>query len=203
MSILSCTLALVLLMDVSGSISHEHYEMQRDATAQALASPEIVRLAEQREGIAVTVLMFSWRTMVVLPWRIISSQEQANDIASELSAISRPSSASTFTGTALEKSLDQFEHAPCREEMVVDISTDGPSDDTPLLAEQMRRAVSMGVTVNGLAINEPYSEEISQWFQENLRTPDGFIVEIHNMDSYHQAIRRKLVREIASIRLQE
>ena len=50
-----CSIAILLAMDVSGSVSERDYRMQRDSTASALTSEPVLHAA--RDGLAVSVMM--------------------------------------------------------------------------------------------------------------------------------------------------
>jgi Ca-activated chloride channel family protein len=197
-------------MDVSGSIHAREYEIQRNATADALISPEIVSLSERRGGIAVSTIMFSEDAQIMTPWRVIQSGQDAIRVANEIRGIQRPMMGGTMTGRGISVALNHLQNAPCQEEMVIDVSTDGPSDDQGQLNQARDDAIQAGVQINGLAIHTPseyMSEEqiqkhaanIRSWMRNMLVTPDGFVVDAQSWEQYPEAIRRKLVREIAGL----
>lgn len=66
-----CELALVLAIDISGSVAQEHYLLQRDATAAAIE--EVLRPRADLP-VAIRVVMWEDRVHVVLPWEVLRLQ---------------------------------------------------------------------------------------------------------------------------------
>lgn len=205
---LSCVLALVLLMDNSGSIANKESELQRDATALALKSREIVSIIERREGIALTVIYFDFQGKTMIPWTFVQNQKDIEAFSKRLMSIDRPSSGTTNTGAAINYSIDKFESAPCGDEQVIDVSTDGTADDAENLAMARSRAMDNHIKINGLLVMAESSfgkstdferavDANQMWMDEFLKTPTGFSMIINSWEDYPTAIKRKLNREMS------
>ncbi|MBP0446570.1 DUF1194 domain-containing protein [Roseomonas sp. SSH11] len=196
---LACTLALVLLMDVSGSVSQTNYEMQRDATAAALRDPTITRLVENQGGVAVTAMEWSWTQTTTVPWAVLRNVEDARGFADRLAATTRSHAGSTHMGEAIHAAIDRFEQAPCKaERMVIDISGDGGSNGGRPVEEARGRAMEVGIVVNGLPIRTPEEPDIVEYYRSSVATVGGFVMEADGWPGFRLAIRRKLALEIAS-----
>ena len=190
-----CELALVLAIDVSGSVIDEHYELQRNATADAV---EQVIKPNENLPIALSVIMWGHEPIVVVPWRMLRDRSDTVAFASELRRVSRPITGMTHMVAALEKSLELLSNTPCEpERKMIDISGDGESDDgdpSPL----RNMAQELFIQINGLPITTRYqSTDIVQYFRERVLTYDGFLMTANEWNGYARAIRGKLTLEIA------
>lgn len=190
-----CELALVIAIDVSGSVSDRYYELQRDATARAI---ELVVNPNQNLPIALSVVMWGQGPVVVLPWQILHTRQHSGAVARQLSAVQRPMTGLTNMVAAIEKSIEMLDDAPCNaERQLIDISGDGTSDDGDPSALR-DRAQEMGIQINGLPIvTDVQTTDIVQYFRDKVITYDGFIVAANDWNDYARAIRGKLSLEIA------
>lgn len=71
---ISCVVALVLALDVSGSVNEERWIQQRDGHANAFNSQIISNYIETDGRIAVSVVAFADSARTLLEWRILSSR---------------------------------------------------------------------------------------------------------------------------------
>lgn len=193
---LSCAVALVLLMDVSASVSEAEWAKQRDGTAEAFSHPAIQRTIENLDGgIAVKVLSFGGKAEVMVPWHTVKSAEQAADLAAKIKSTPRRAQLSTEIGKAIDAATEQFATAPCEpERKVIDISTDGIASPIPT-QEARDRAQKAQITVNAIGVGT--NVEIETFLRDHTITEDGFAVISEGWDDFALAIRRKIIREIA------
>lgn len=189
-----CSLALVLLMDVSASILPPHWLAQRDHTAAALASDDVVRAIERDPPIAVTVMGFDSQARPVLGWRILHHRQDAVALAAELRQVTRPGWGSTDIAAAIHASLDALRAAPCEpDRMVIDLSTDGEAE--PITTAAARDVAQLqGVTINAIGTDADGEE----FLRQHAITADGFLL-IGSWDDYPALMRRKLVMELAGV----
>ncbi|MFN3938342.1 MAG: DUF1194 domain-containing protein, partial [Gemmobacter sp.] len=172
----ACEAALVLAMDVSGSVDAGEYRLQVDGLAAALRDPE-VREVLLRGQVALTVIQWSSTSQqhVSLPWRRMLSEAEVARFAERVETMPRAFVASdTAVGAALLFSLTQFEAVPDCKRRIVDGSGDGPENAGFMLPQARAAAVGMGVEVNGLAI-ESIGLAITTYFRGHLVTPGGFV----------------------------
>ena len=71
MSMPACLAAIVLLLDVSGSVDNTHYAAQRDGTAAAFEHPHVIGTIAASEGVAVALAEFAYRATTRLGWVMI------------------------------------------------------------------------------------------------------------------------------------
>lgn len=190
----ACALALVLLLDASGSISDAQWAEQRDATAEAVESPAIVHLIQQQGAVALTAIAFDITARDLVGWRVLAGPAEARAFAAALRAAGRPLRGGTDLRAALLAGHAAHAEAPCAaERQVVDVSTDG-IDHQPLVTAAARNVLAAeGVVVNVLAVGP---EARPDWLREHVMTPGGFVIEARWQD-YAAAIRRKLTWEVA------
>jgi hypothetical protein len=84
--------------------------------------------------------------------------------------------------------------------LIVDVSGDGSTNAGRRANLARDDAVAAGVTINGLPIlaEEP---NLDKFYRENvIGGEDAFLVVAHGFDDFADAIRNKLVREIAGVR---
>lgn len=194
-----CGLALILLMDASGSVNQAAWQAQLEAHADALADPAIGRAMAGQGATAVTVIAFGDAPHVLVPWRVVDAAADAEGPAREVMAAQRPEHGGTHTGRALGFALDHLERAPCvPERAVIDIVTDGPNDDRARLAEARERAIAQDVRINALVINTYPAADPVGWAREELITPGGFVVEADSWADVAAALRRKVTWEISA-----
>jgi Ca-activated chloride channel homolog len=184
-------LCLALVLDVSGSISAQHYDLQRDATAAALETPDVVRAA--RDGISVTAIMFgSVARVVVPPGRAPAA------VAAALRAVPRPMDGATNIAAGIQTALDVLLAQDC-ERRVIDVSGDGSHNSGPI--EQVRDAVEAAsaadVQINALPIVTMAEPNVAAWFEEHITQPTGGFTMAAGWLDFTRAIRRKISAEVA------
>ncbi|MCL2429579.1 MAG: DUF1194 domain-containing protein [Alphaproteobacteria bacterium] len=197
---IACALALVLLVDTSGSVSADRYALQHTGLAQALTDASIERgLLSQDGGVAITVIEWSDRRQTVVPWRLIRNKDDVSAVAEILAGAQRSMTGSTAMGEAEADALDAFDQAPCQAtRKVMDISGDGRNNDGRYAPDDMRvQAHQHGVTINGLPIlgDEP---DVADYYRGHVITEDGFVIEAKSYDDLARAIRSKLMLEVSS-----
>ncbi|MBO0709938.1 MAG: DUF1194 domain-containing protein [Acetobacteraceae bacterium] len=197
---IACALALVLLVDTSGSVSAERYALQHTGLAQALTDARVERgLLNQDGGVAVTVIEWSDRRQTVVPWRLIRSKDDVSAVAEILAGAQRSMTGSTAMGEAEAEGLDALDRAPCQAtRKVMDVSGDGRNNDGRFAPDDVRvKARQHGVTINGLPIlgDEP---DVADYYRGHVITADGFVIEAKSYDDLAMAIRSKLMLEVSS-----
>ena len=202
MSSSQCKLALVLALDVSGSVDQNEYRLQTKGLAQAFRSPEI-RAAITFPGnraIAATVIQWSGdpHQLQVVPWTLLDDDGSISAFAERIDKVERAFRPySTAIGNALTFSARLFQNNPyvC-DRQVIDVSGDGPNNEGEDVEPARNRVVATGVTVNGLAILGP-REFLATYYRESVMGGHGaFVISANTFQDYPEAIRKKLLREI-------
>ncbi len=187
-----CAVALMLAMDVSGSVSAQHYALQRDATAEALRSAPVLRAA--RDGLRTAVMM--WGSAQHLT---VGFSENPVATAERLVAIARPEAGSTDVAGAIRAATVALLAEPC-ERRVLDLSGDGPHNAGSLqdLEAAVQEASAAGIEINALPIVTPLEPGVGDWYRTHVTGPaGGFVIEAAP-EAFARAIRAKLAMEIAS-----
>ena len=89
-----------------------------------------------------------------------------------------------------------MEHEPS--DSAIDISGDGVNNDGPPVAPLRSALIAEGVTINGLPIELGGRSELSDYYKRSvIGGPGAFAVTVERSSDVVNAIRRKLILEIA------
>ncbi len=194
--VFACDLALVLAVDVSGSVDRHEYRVQMDGLAAALRDG-IVTEALMSQQARVTLVQWSGlsRQRQTVPWTAITSAQDVADLSDAIAADPRIwRNYSTAIGEALALSIDLLQAVPCGRK-VIDVSGDGLSNEGAEPQTQRAALSAQGIIVNALAI-ETDDTDLTGYFFENLIHGEGaFVVTANGFEDYPDKIRRKLQRE--------
>jgi hypothetical protein len=203
-------LELVLAVDVSRSMDSVEQAMQKQGYIAGLRHPEV--LAAIRAGflgrIAATYVEWAGPSSqaTIGPWAVIDGEETAAAFTDRIAA--RP--VSYLHGTSISGALAYtsglFDGNGFRAtRQVIDVSGDGPNNmGMPVLASR-EAVLARGITINGLPIMihadylGGYSIRDLDIYYEDcvIGGPGAFLITVENIDRIAEAIRRKLVLEIA------
>jgi len=195
--------ALILLIDVSGSIDNTEYDLQKDGIAGAFRDPAVVKaIWNQPYGrMAVAVVEWSDTATVVLPWTVIEDEGSSISFAGQVDHIERTSRGSTALGTAIAFAVELFETCGCEAaRRVIDVSGDGVNNSGALSSAAGRDiAIERGIVVNGLPITGDGSDVgLYDHYDSEVKGGQGaFIIEASGFEDFARAMRQKLVLEIA------
>lgn len=195
----ACDIALVFAVDVSGSISRADYEIQMGGLAQALQDFHVAD-ALMKANARITVIQWTGRgrQQVSLPWTDVSTYGALQDATRRVAATRRAfAGAGTAIGEALVFAEAAFEEVPFCQRRVVDVSSDGRSNEG--LAPQLRspHLAAAGITVNALVIDSG-NAGLRTYFEEAVITGAGsFALAVNSWSDYPDRIRQKLIKEIS------
>lgn len=199
----AASLALVLAVDVSESVSSGRYMLQREGIARAFESPQLIEAIAAVPG-GIEALVIEWsdpeKIAITVGWTRIANRGSAAAFAAAVRAGKRSSSGLTAIGPALLAAAAAFDYLP--EEAahkVIDVSGDGMANFGLPPGEARDRLVARGITINGLAIlsEEPWLDE---YYRKNvIGGPASFVAVAKDFDSFAEAMLRKLVQEVASL----
>src|SRR5918994_1456330 len=203
-------LALVLAVDVSLSMESDEQELQRQGFIEALRSPEVYQAIHKGMlgRIAVTYVEWAgaWHQEVIVPWSVIEQPADSLRFADRLSQSPTSRVGYTSISGAIEFGLRQLRESgvqPVRQ--VIDISGDGANNQGRTVTLARDEAVTQGITINGLPImlkrpNTSWDiEDLDLYFKDCvIGGPGAFMIPVREKQQFAQAIRTKIVREIAS-----
>ena len=201
---------LVLAVDVSLSMSPDELDIQREGYAAALTHDRVLEaIAEGAHGkIAVTYFEWAGTTSqhVVVPWTIIATREDAERLVKQLAVAPPASARRTSISSALEFGGDLFAESQYRgAKRVIDISGDGPNNQGPPVNFIRDELTARGITINGLplmtngGLSSAYDVENLDLYYTDcvIGGPGAFMIPVNDWTQFPEAIRRKLVLELA------
>lgn len=121
-------LALVLLVDVSGSIDPMESQLQFAGYAEAFSDPRVIAAMTKgpNKSIAVSVVAFTDVVNEYIPWTVLDGPESAAQFAQYLVNIPYMSGAGTFVADGLEASINHISRCPFDfAAATIDLSGDG------------------------------------------------------------------------------
>ena len=195
-------LELALAIDTSSSVSVEEYELQRRGLAEAFRDPEVQGAIRSlgAPGIAVALIQWSGNRMqgTSVDWTRLSDAPSAERFAAAVEASGRLFTGSTALGGAVRFALGEIERNLFEgRRKVIDVSGDGFSGLSP--RRERDRAVARGVTINGLAILNEKAELGGYYAAHVIGGPGAFVLTAASYEDFAEAIREKLVKEIAGL----
>ena len=207
----SVDVELILAVDVSYSMDLDELAIQREGYAQALSSREFLQALKNGVHGRIAVTYFEWAASsdqkIIIPWRLIDGPESADAVAAEIMKTPIRRASRTSISGAIYFAMPLFDENPYRGlRRVIDISGDGPNNNGPSQVTMTRdEAVAKGITINGLPImvKEPsYStmdiENLDLYYKDCVTGGRGsFVVTIKSRDEFKEAIRTKLLMEVA------
>ncbi len=201
---------LVLAVDISYSMDFDELKLQRDGYVEALTSKEFLDALKQGMHGKVAVTMVEWagaaEQRIVIPWRLIEGPESAQKVAAELAAQPVRRAFRTSISGALLFSAPLFENNGFSGiRRVIDVSGDGTNNQGPLVHLTRDEVLAKGIIINGLPImlKEPQPnsvdlKDLDIYYEDCvIGGPGAFVVPIRERDKFKDAIRTKLVLDIA------
>jgi Protein of unknown function (DUF1194) len=197
----AASVALVLAIDVSESVSAERYILQHEGIARAFETPQLIEAIAAAPG-GIEALVLEWsdpdKTAVTVGWTRIADRGAAAAFARSVRATERSSHGLTAIGSAMLAAGAAFDRMPDpAAHRVIDISGDGMANFGASPVEARDALVGKGITINGLAIlsEEPWLDD---YYRGNvIGGPSSFVLVAKSYDSFAEAILRKLVQEVA------
>jgi len=195
--LLACDLALVLAVDVSGSVDEREYRVQMAGLAAALRDGVVAdALVDAQARLTLVQWTGASRQRQTLPWTAMNGLPAVAALADRIDRDQRRwRNFSTAIGEALALSAELFEEVPDCRRRVIDLSGDGVSNEGLEPREVRASLAARGITVNALAI-ETEEVDLTGYFFENLIVGEGaFVITANGFEDYPEQIRRKLQRE--------
>src|SRR5712664_2791866 len=216
----SVDVELVIAVDVSYSMDLDELAVQREGYAQAIVSKEFLQAMKSGPNSKVAVTYLEWSASrdqkIIIPWRVIDGPETADAVANEIMQAPVRRGSRTSISRAINFAMPLFEENPSRRSRsvtdpyrglrrVIDISGDGPNNNGAPVIGARDAALEKGITINGLPIMvkepSPLTMDIDNldWYYEDcvIGGPGSFVVSIKDRDKFKEAIRTKLILEVA------
>jgi len=207
-------LLLVLAADVSRSVDHEKFQLQRQGYAAAIANPRVLEAIRSGANGRIAVLYEEWSGILshqtVIDWTIVDGAKAAQTFGDQLIELPRSFADRTSISGGIDFAMEQLARAPYEaSRRTIDVSGDGTNNAGRDVDAARDDAVAKGVTINGLVI---LSEHPLPWNPEHTNPPGGlahyyhehviggpgaFVMQAKDFNSFGQALINKLVAEIA------
>ncbi len=192
-----CDLALLLAVDVSGSVDRREYAVQMEGLAEGLRDGVVSEALVRGQA---TVALMQWtgasRQDLTVGWTQVTTREELEALAARIETAPRVwTEFSTAIGEAMTFGARVFDDAPACKRRVMDISGDGRSNEGAEPAEIRPEMEALAITVNALVIRGD-DAGLPDYFARNVMTGgNAFVVTAENYDEYPERMQRKLRRE--------
>lgn len=203
---------LILAVDVSYSMDMDELAIQREGYAQAIMSKEFLQALKAGPTGKVAITYFEWAASsdqkIIIPWRVIDGPETADAVANEIMKTPIRRASRTSISGAIYFAMPLFDENPYHGlRRVIDISGDGPNNNGAPVEGARDTALAKGIVINGLPImvKEPSYSTMDidnlDWYYEDcvIGGPGSFVVSIKDRDKFKEAIRTKLLLEVAGV----
>jgi Protein of unknown function (DUF1194) len=201
---------LIIAVDVSYSMDMDELAIQREGYAQAIMSKEFLQALKSGPSGKVAITYFEWAASsdqkIIIPWRLIDGPETADAVAAEIMKTPVRRASRTSISGAIYFAMPLFDEDPYHGlRRVIDISGDGPNNNGAPVTGARDEALSKGIVINGLPImvKEPsYStmdiDNLDYYYEDCvIGGPGSFVVPIKDREKFKEAIRTKLLLEVA------
>lgn len=204
--------ALVLAVDMSGSMDLEEARVQRMGYVEALRHSEFINAVTAGLNGRIAISYFEWAGSVnetsLVSWQLIDDAQDAEAFAEHLA--SRP--VFTRRGTSISNAIAFASKLIATSpydgmRRVIDVSGDGPNNLGPPVAPIRDAAVDDGIIINGLAIlirPSASAGSLDRYYADCvIGGPGSFVLPVRRPEDFAVAIRQKLVMEVSRARTAE
>ena len=208
----SVDVELIIAVDVSYSMDADELTVQREGYARAIISKEFLQALKTGPNNRIAFTYFEWSASgdqtIIVPWRMIEGPESADAVAIEIMERPTRRGSRTSISGAINFAMLLFEQTPYRGlRRVIDVSGDGPNNDGVPVTGARDAALEKGITINGLPIMvklPSYStmdiDDVDLYYEDCVIGGHGaFMVAIKDREKFKEAIRTKLVLEVAGL----
>lgn len=203
-------LELILAVDVSGSMDRGEQALQRHGYVEAFLHPEVIAAIRSGPYGRIAAIYVEWAgpglQRISLPWTLIETATDAEDFAAGVAEVPP----TRFRGTSISAALSFT--APLFDDngfeglrRVIDVSGDGPNNAGAPVDLARDAAVTDGIIINGLPIQlapgGPFglgAGDLATYYRNCvIGGPGAFVIPVTEEEQLLEAIRRKLILEIA------
>ncbi len=207
---------LVLAVDISQSMDTEEQEIQRAGYVAALTSAEFLDAVQIGPIGRIAVTYMEWggvdEHFLVADWTVVQDEASAASFAAQIAEAPLRQVQRTSIASALKKSVEMVqtnEYTGLRQ--VIDISGDGPNNQGGSVTEVRDQLVASGVTINGLPLMMKANKNtwqamlhLDHYYEDCvIGGPGSFAIPVRSKEGFEDAIRMKLVMEIAGLTFEQ
>jgi hypothetical protein len=203
-------LELVIAVDISYSMDTDEQALQRDGYIDAILSQGFLNAVRKGPTGRIALTYVEWAgandQRLIVPWQIIDGPETADAFVHVLHQTPPRRASRTSISGALKFSAELFEQSPYKGlRRVIDVSGDGTNNQGLLVAPARDAVLKNGITINGLPIMLKEATpgfldipNLDEYYRDCvIGGPGAFIVPARGREQFVDAIRRKLLLEVA------
>lgn len=204
-------LALVLAIDISGSVDPEEARLQRQGYVEAFRDKVIVKaiLGGNHGRIAVAYFEWSdaWVQKLLVDWTLLDSEAAIEAFARRLEDAPISIARRTSISGAIRYAIPMYRRMPYEaDRKVLDISGDGSNNDGGLVTDIRHDALRERIVINGLPVMNdrpnpfgfPSEPDLDKYYLHCVTGgPRSFVEVAQNFEDFPRAVRKKLLQEVA------
>ncbi|KLK94425.1 hypothetical protein AA309_04145 [Microvirga vignae] len=206
-------LALVIAVDISFSMDTDEQALQREGFAQAFRSSQVHDAIRNGMLGKIAVTYMEWAgspdQKVIVPWTILDNPESLMAFADKIASTPLRRAQRTSISGAIDFGVKLLENSDVlATRQVIDVSGDGPNNQGRGVVQARDEALAKGITINGLPImlRKPgYLDipELDVYYKDCVIGGQGaFTVPVRERDQFIEAIKTKILLEIANLMLE-
>jgi Protein of unknown function (DUF1194) len=203
-------LALVIAVDISYSMDPDELTLQRQGFAEAFRAPVVHDAIRSGMLGRIAVVYFEWAgsydQRVMVPWTVIDNPDAAFGFADKVAAVPVRRAQRTSISGAIEFGVKLLAQSGVdAQRRVIDISGDGANNQGRAVTEVRDEALAQGITINGLPLmlkRPGYLDipDLDLYYRDCVIGGVGHFMEpVRDREHFKQAIRTKIIREIADL----
>src|SRR5262245_4245649 len=213
-------LLLVLSSDVSRSVDHPKFLLQREGYAAAVSNPQVLDAIKSGPNGKIALCFVEWSgygaQKLVIDWMVIDGAGTARKFGDQLAELPRSFADRTSISGGIDFSVAQLARSPFEApRRTIDVSGDGTNNAGREVKLARDEALAKGITINGLVIlsdrQVPWNAEhtnppggLELYYRENVvGGPGAFVMVAEDFQSFGKAIVKKMIAEIATVRPQQ
>jgi Protein of unknown function (DUF1194) len=211
-------LLLVLSSDVSRSVDHPKFLLQREGYASAVSNTQVLDAIKSGPHGKIALCFVEWSgygaQKVVIDWTVIDGAASARKFGDQLVELPRSFADRTSISGGIDFAAAQLERSPFEApRRTIDVSGDGTNNAGREVRLARDEAVAKGMVINGLVIlserQMPWNAEhtnppggLENYYRENvIGGPGAFVMVAEDFKSFGRAIIKKMIAEIATLRV--
>jgi len=211
-------LLLVLSSDVSRSVDHPKFLLQREGYAAAVSNTQVLDAIKSGPHGKIALCFVEWSgygaQKLVIDWAVIDGAGSARKFGDQLVELPRSFADRTSISGGIDFAAAQFERSPYEApRRTIDVSGDGTNNAGREVRLARDEAVAKGIVINGLVIlserQMPWNAEhtnppggLENYYRDNvIGGPGAFVMVAENFQSFGRAIIKKMIAEIAALRV--
>lgn len=206
-------MALVMAIDISGSVDPDEARLQRQGYVEAFSDPVIIKAILGGNHGRISVAYFEWSDSYVqkllIDWTLLDSEAAIRDFTARLARAPISIARRTSISGAIRYAIPLFGRAPFdTDRKVLDISGDGSNNDGGLVTDLRHDALKERIVINGLPIMNdrpnpygfPSENDLDRYYLHCVvGGPRSFVEVAVNFEDFPRAVRKKLLQEVADI----